>query len=59
MRIKNKAAATFCHQVTSWVSDMFCSFDLVQNHKIADSPYDHNQEKIRPKFGILRYLEIF
>jgi hypothetical protein len=27
--------ASFCHQVAARLQDMFCSFYLVKNHKIA------------------------
>jgi hypothetical protein len=29
------SAANFCLQVAAWVSDMFCKFYLMKNHKIA------------------------
>jgi len=32
-----KSAASFCHQVATLVPDMFCSFYLVKNHKIANN----------------------
>ncbi len=30
-----KSAASFCHQVAAWVTDMFCNFYFVKNYKIA------------------------
>jgi hypothetical protein len=32
----DKLAARFCQQVADWVSDMFCDFYYVKNHKIAN-----------------------
>jgi hypothetical protein len=41
-------------QVTAWVSDMFCNFDLVKNHKIAhNSTTTKANEKNKHRFGIL------
>ncbi len=34
---EEKSAASFCHQVAAWVSDMFCNFHLVKNCKIANN----------------------
>jgi hypothetical protein len=33
----DKSAASFCHQVAAWLSDMFCNFYLVKNHKIPNN----------------------
>jgi len=30
---EGKSAARFCHQVASWVPDMFCDIYLVKSHK--------------------------
>jgi hypothetical protein len=32
---EGKSAASFCHQVAAWFTDMFCNFYSVKNHKIA------------------------
>jgi hypothetical protein len=32
-----KSAASFCHQVAAWVTDMFCNFYFVKNYKIANN----------------------
>jgi hypothetical protein len=29
-----KSAASFCHQVAAWVSDMFCNFHLLKITKL-------------------------
>ncbi len=34
---QDKSAARFCWHVAAWVSDMFCTFNLVINHKIANN----------------------
>ncbi len=34
---EEKSAASFCHQVTAWVPDMFGNFNLVKNHKIDNN----------------------
>jgi hypothetical protein len=34
---EGKSAASFCRQVAALVSDMFYSFYLVENHKIANN----------------------
>jgi hypothetical protein len=53
-------AASFCLQVAAWVSDVFCNFYLLKNHKIADnSTTPKAREKNKHRFGILRTLEIF
>jgi hypothetical protein len=52
---KGKSAASFCHYVAPWVSDMFCNFYLVKNHKIANNPASTEaREKNKHIFGILR-----
>jgi hypothetical protein len=33
---EGKSAASFGLQVEVWVSDVFCNFYLLKNHKIAD-----------------------
>jgi hypothetical protein len=33
--VKGKSAASFCHQVATWVQNIFWKFYLVKNHKIA------------------------
>jgi hypothetical protein len=32
---ERKSAASFCHWVAALVSDMFCNFYVVKNHKMA------------------------
>ncbi len=32
---EGKSAASLCHKVAAWVSDMFCNFYLVNNYRIA------------------------
>jgi hypothetical protein len=32
---EDKSGASYCHQVTGWVSDMFHNFYIVKNHKNA------------------------
>jgi hypothetical protein len=32
---QDKSAASFCHQVAAWVPDLFCNFNLKNNHKIT------------------------
>jgi len=32
-----KLEASFCRQVAAWVPDMFCNFNLMKNHKIANN----------------------
>ncbi len=34
---EGKSAASFYHQVTALVPDMFCNFYLMKNHKIANN----------------------
>jgi hypothetical protein len=44
---EEKPAASFCRQVAAWFPDMFCSFNLVTNHKIAiNSATTEAREKI-------------
>ncbi len=35
---QDKSAARFCQQLATLVTDMFCNFNLVINHKIANNP---------------------
>ena len=49
---EGKSAASFCQQVAAWVSDMFCNFHLVKNHKIAN-----NLAATEAKEKISMYLE--
>ncbi len=54
-----KYAVRFCHQVAAWVSDMFCNFCLVKNHKIG---LYLTTTKAREKYALIwnyRNLEIF
>jgi len=37
MNNQNKSAASFCHQVSAWVPDLFSNFYLVKSHKIANN----------------------
>jgi hypothetical protein len=46
------SAASFCHQVAALVPNMFCSFYLVKNHKIAN-----NSATTETKEKISTYLE--
>jgi hypothetical protein len=48
----DKSTASFCHQVAAWVSDMFCNFYLVKNHKIAN-----NSTTNKARLKISTYLE--
>jgi hypothetical protein len=32
---KDKSAASFCHHVAAWVTDMLCNFYLAGNHEIV------------------------
>jgi hypothetical protein len=41
----DKSGASFCHQVTALVPDMFCNFYFVINHKIADNSATMTQIK--------------
>jgi hypothetical protein len=34
---EGKSAASFCRQVAALVTDMFCNFYFVKNHKIANN----------------------
>ncbi len=55
---EEKSAANFYSQVASQVSDMFCKFYLLNNHKIANnSTTTEAGEKIST--GIFRILEGF
>jgi hypothetical protein len=51
-----KAAHKILVQLTALVSDMFCNYYLVKNHKIADSSATTEARHI---FGILSILEQF
>ncbi len=48
----DKSTASFCHQVAAWVSDMFCNFYFVKNHKIAN-----NSTTNKARLKISSYLE--
>ncbi len=53
----DKSAASFCHQVTAWFSDMFCSFYLVKYYKIANNS---TMTKARENMSTyLEYLEFY
>jgi hypothetical protein len=34
---EEKSAASFCRQVAAWFTDVFCNFNLVKNHEIANN----------------------
>ncbi len=52
---EGKSAENFSCQVEAWVTDMFCNFYLVKNHKIAKKTQQLLQlEKNNHIFGILR-----
>jgi hypothetical protein len=42
---EGKSVARFCHQVVSWVPDMFCNFYLSKSHKIAITQQSLKLEK--------------
>jgi hypothetical protein len=46
------SAAGFCRQVAAWVTDMFCNFYLVKNHKIAN-----NSTTTKARDKLSTYLE--
>ena len=53
---KEGSATRFCHQLAALVSDMFCNFYLVKNHKIdKNSTTTKAREKISTH---LKFLEI-
>ncbi len=55
---KGKSAASFCHHVASWVSDMFCNFYFVKYHKIANnSATTEAREKISTYLESLEFLD--
>ncbi len=59
-RNEGKSAASFCLQVAAWVSDMFCNFYLLKNHKIADnSIITEARQKNKHRFGILRIFFMY
>ncbi len=49
---EGKSAASFCHQLASLVTAMFCNFYLVKNNKIAD-----NSVNTEAREKICTYLE--
>ncbi len=49
---KDKSAASFCHRVAARVSDMFCNFYFVKNHKIANNSITN-----KARLNISTYLE--
>jgi hypothetical protein len=50
---QDKSAASFCCQLAAWFSDMFGSFYLLKNRKIAN-----NSATTEARFGIFIILEI-
>jgi hypothetical protein len=54
----DKSAAIFYHQIAAWVPDMFFDFYLAKNRKIANTKQPLKLEKNKPKFGILKNLDI-
>ncbi len=58
--IEGEKAASFCHQVTALVRDMFCNFYLVKNHKIANnSATTEAREKISTDLESLEFQKFF
>ncbi len=54
-----KVAASFCHQVAAWLSDMLCNFYLVKNHKTANHfATAEAREKISTFLESLEYFDI-
>jgi hypothetical protein len=49
-----QSAASFCHQVAAWFSDMFCNFYLVKSPEITKS-----QQPIKLDKKHFRILAIF
>ncbi len=57
---QDKSAARFCHQVATWVPDMFSNFYLVKSHKIANnSATTEAKEKISTDFESLEFQKYF
>jgi hypothetical protein len=54
---EEKSAASFCHQVGAKFPEMFCNFNLVKNHKIANnSATTEAREKNKYELLILKIL---
>jgi hypothetical protein len=49
---KGKSAASFCRQVAALLTDMFCNFYLVKNHKITN-----NLVTTKAREKLSKYLE--
>jgi hypothetical protein len=57
---EGKPAASFCHQVAAWASDMLCNFYAVKNHKIAlNSTTNKAGEKISTDLETLEFQKFF
>jgi hypothetical protein len=57
---EGKSAATFCLQVAAWVSEMFCNFYLVKNHKIVqNSTTTKASENISTNLESLGFFDVF
>ncbi len=55
---EGKSAASFCHQVAAWVSDMFWNFYSVKSHKIANSSATTEAgEKISTDLELVEFLK--
>jgi hypothetical protein len=52
-------AASFSHQVATWVPDMVCDFYLGKSHKIANNSANTKARKNKQRFGIVKILELF
>jgi hypothetical protein len=56
---EGKSVANFCCQVASWISDMFCNFYLVKNHKMAEnSTTTKGKEKINMDLESVKFRKI-
>jgi hypothetical protein len=56
---EEQSAASFCSQVAAWFTDVFCNFNLVKNHEIANNSATIEAREKKHRFGILRILDIF
>jgi hypothetical protein len=54
----NKLVDRFCGQVAAWVTDVFCNFNLLKSHKIADnSATTEAREKVSTDLESLEFLK--
>jgi hypothetical protein len=57
--IRDKSAATFCHQAAAWVPNMLCDFYFAKNHEIANnSTTTKAREKISTDLEYKKFFDI-